>query len=66
MVAYFNQLTGSEYDNFRKVSSALREDCVFWVGSGTGFENQFANGNKVLFYPPKVSFTFIEILLAVY
>ncbi|VDN56706.1 unnamed protein product [Dracunculus medinensis] len=54
VVAYFNQLTGSEYDNFRKVSSALREDCVFWVGSGTGFENQFANGNKVLFYPPKI------------
>ncbi|VDO45371.1 unnamed protein product [Onchocerca flexuosa] len=34
IIAYFDHAVGPEFDNYRKVASLLREDCIFWLGIG--------------------------------
>uniref|UniRef100_A0AAF5Q1P1 Thioredoxin domain-containing protein n=1 Tax=Wuchereria bancrofti TaxID=6293 RepID=A0AAF5Q1P1_WUCBA len=51
IVAYFDQASGPEFDNYRKVASLLRDDCVFWFGTGEVFRPELAKGNKVEFRP---------------
>ncbi|KAK6727839.1 hypothetical protein RB195_005484 [Necator americanus] len=52
IIAYFPQLSGPEYDALKKVASILREDCSFYVGSGSAFAAQTAQGPSVLYKPP--------------
>ncbi|VDM42984.1 unnamed protein product [Toxocara canis] len=51
VVAYFSSESGPEFDNFKRVASVLRDDCVFWIGVGDGFSAQMQGSNKLFFYP---------------
>uniref|UniRef100_A0A915PTW5 Thioredoxin domain-containing protein n=1 Tax=Setaria digitata TaxID=48799 RepID=A0A915PTW5_9BILA len=51
IVAYFDQDAGPEFDNYRKVASLLRDDCVFWLGTGDTFQPELAKGNRLEFRP---------------
>ncbi|VIO95343.1 Thioredoxin family protein [Brugia malayi] len=51
IVAYFDQPSGPEFDNYRKVASLLRDDCVFWFGIGEAFRPELAKGNRLEFRP---------------
>uniref|UniRef100_A0A0R3S3T9 Thioredoxin domain-containing protein n=1 Tax=Elaeophora elaphi TaxID=1147741 RepID=A0A0R3S3T9_9BILA len=51
IIAYFDQAVGPEYDNYRKVASLLRDDCVFWFGMGEVFRSKLAKGNRLEFRP---------------
>ncbi|CAG9538221.1 unnamed protein product [Cercopithifilaria johnstoni] len=51
IIAYFDQTTGPEFDNYCKVASLLRDDCVFWLGTGEVFRSEVAKGNRLEFRP---------------
>uniref|UniRef100_A0A8R1XVF8 Thioredoxin domain-containing protein n=1 Tax=Onchocerca volvulus TaxID=6282 RepID=A0A8R1XVF8_ONCVO len=51
IVAYFDQAAGPEFDNYRKVASLLREDCIFWLGIGEIFRPELTKGNRLEFIP---------------
>lgn len=53
VIAYFQTPSGPEHENFQKVASLLREDCVFWVGSGDSLISETREGNKLYFQPAK-------------
>lgn len=56
IIAYFDQAVGPEFDNYLKVASLLRDDCVFWFGTGEAFRSEVARGNRLEFKPLNVSF----------
>ncbi|CAJ0593106.1 unnamed protein product [Cylicocyclus nassatus] len=49
VIAYFSQLSGPEYENLKKVSSILREECSFFVATGAEFNDKLASGPSVSF-----------------
>ncbi|VDK56257.1 unnamed protein product [Cylicostephanus goldi] len=49
VIAYFSQLSGPEYENLKKVSSILREECSFFVATGPDFNDKLASGPSVSF-----------------
>ena len=55
IVGYFAGKEGAEYENFHKLATTLKEDCVFHVGVGEGFVQMRRDdgGNKVTFKPAK-------------
>ncbi|EFO27224.2 hypothetical protein LOAG_01253 [Loa loa] len=52
VIAYFDQAAGPEFENYRKVASLLRDDCVFWFGTGEVFRPELQKGNRLEFRPP--------------
>uniref|UniRef100_A0A915B1N3 Thioredoxin domain-containing protein n=1 Tax=Parascaris univalens TaxID=6257 RepID=A0A915B1N3_PARUN len=51
VVAYFLSESGPEFENFMKISSVLRDDCVFWLGVGENFVRQTQGANRIFFHP---------------
>ncbi|VDK79955.1 unnamed protein product [Litomosoides sigmodontis] len=51
IIAYFDQASGPEFENYCKVASLLRDDCVFWFGTGEAFRSEVAKGNRLEFRP---------------
>uniref|UniRef100_A0AC34F5L6 Thioredoxin domain-containing protein n=1 Tax=Panagrolaimus sp. ES5 TaxID=591445 RepID=A0AC34F5L6_9BILA len=47
IIGYFAQPSGEEYTNFQKIASALRDDCVFWIGVGDWVKQQIPQGNAL-------------------
>ncbi|KAH7702252.1 Thioredoxin family protein, partial [Aphelenchoides avenae] len=52
VVAYYPHPVGPEYDNLMKVASVLREDCVFWLGSGDWVSTVGKGRNTISFRAP--------------
>ena len=44
IIAYFNQLYGTDYDIFRRVASNLKDECDFYAGSGEAVSELRAGG----------------------
>jgi len=49
IIGYFTHPSGEEYNNFQKVASALRDDCVFWLGTGDWVAPHTKTGNGIYF-----------------
>ncbi|KAE9547801.1 hypothetical protein FO519_008988 [Halicephalobus sp. NKZ332] len=49
IIGYFTHPSGEEYANFQKIASALRDDCVFWLGTGDWVGPHTKTGNAVYF-----------------
>jgi|UniRef100_A0AC35GKW6 endoplasmic reticulum resident protein 44 len=47
IIGYFAQPSGEEYTNFQKLASALRDDCVFWMGTGEWVRQTAPQGNAL-------------------
>uniref|UniRef100_A0A914E5Y3 Uncharacterized protein n=1 Tax=Acrobeloides nanus TaxID=290746 RepID=A0A914E5Y3_9BILA len=45
-------MQGDEFSNFQKISSALREDCVFWLGTGDWVHSEVPQGNGLFYRAP--------------
>jgi endoplasmic reticulum resident protein 44 len=52
VIGYFSQMQGDEFTNFQKISSALREDCVFWLGTGDWVHSVVPQGNGLFYRAP--------------
>jgi endoplasmic reticulum resident protein 44 len=55
VIAYFPFPTGPEYDNFVKVASVLREECVFWLASGDWVQSLNNGRNTITYRAPSTS-----------
>ncbi|VDP11633.1 unnamed protein product [Heligmosomoides polygyrus] len=49
VVAYFQALSGPEYEALKKAASVLREDCAFYIGTGPAFSAQTTHGPSLSF-----------------
>ncbi|XP_022112151.1 endoplasmic reticulum resident protein 44-like isoform X2 [Acanthaster planci] len=55
IIAYFKAVNTNEYSVFRRVASALRDDCSFHVGIGENFRSETVSGDNIMFRPPRTS-----------
>lgn len=57
IIGYFAQPSGEEYTNFQKLASALRDDCVFWMGTGEWVRQTAPQGNALYSRAANVRYT---------
>ena len=53
LIGYFDSKESPDYENFLKVSRALKEDCVFHIGFDPVFQNLRSGQNKAIFKAAK-------------
>ncbi|XP_038049167.1 endoplasmic reticulum resident protein 44-like [Patiria miniata] len=53
VIAYFKSSNTNEYMVFKRVASALRDDCSFYVGIGDNFRSETVSGDNIMFRPPR-------------
>lgn len=52
VIGYFPRKDVSEYNNFRRVATNLKEDCQFFVGFGTVVEQMHPPGQPIVVFRP--------------
>ena len=57
LIGYFDSKESPDYENFVKVSRALKEDCVFHIGFDPVFQSLRSGQNKAIFKAAKAKTT---------
>jgi len=52
LIGYFSSTDGADYENFNKISLALKEDCLFHAGFGSAFDNIRPPGQNIVAFRP--------------
>eukprot|EP00090_Calanus_glacialis_P014712 TRINITY_DN23569_c0_g1_i1.p1 TRINITY_DN23569_c0_g1~~TRINITY_DN23569_c0_g1_i1.p1 ORF type:complete len:438 (-),score=154.80 TRINITY_DN23569_c0_g1_i1:1251-2564(-) len=52
LIGYFSSPEGADYENFKKVSLTLKEDCLFRAGFGSQFDNMRPPGQNIVAFRP--------------
>jgi len=52
LIGYFSSPEGPDYENFKKVSSQLKEDCLFQAGFGSKFDSMRPPGQNIVAFRP--------------
>lgn len=52
LIGYFSSPEGADYENFKKVSLTLKEDCLFRAGFGSQFDSMRPPGQNIVAFRP--------------
>ena len=52
LIGYFSSPDGEDYENYKKASLTLKEDCTFHAGFGSAFDNMRPPGQNIIAFRP--------------